>query len=141
MYKRQASQVFKRDCLVKLGTAVCPVGIGKEGQLAVTVTVEHRTSNIERPTSNDGAIEVPFGAIKVIPFGIGEKAQVEITPAKGFDVGAGKGKPHTIEAEGGVVGLIIDARGRPLSLPSEDEKRIEKLREWFAVFSLEAPEQ
>ena len=123
-----ASQVFKRDCLIKLGTAICPTGVGKEGQTAVIVAVNGQTH------------EVPFGSVKVIPLGVGEKAQVEITPAKGFDVGAGKGKPHTIEAEGGVVGLIIDARGRPFVLPPDDTTRVAKLREWLGAFELNAPE-
>jgi uncharacterized protein (TIGR01319 family) len=127
-----ATQVFKRDCLIKLGTAIAPVGTGKEGQIAVSVSIEGRTSNGERKT-----YEIPFGSIQVIPLGVGEKMSVEITPARGFDVGAGKGKPRTVEVEGGVVGLIIDARGRPLNLPAEDEKRIAKLREWFAAFGLE----
>lgn len=142
-----ALQVFKRDCLIKLGTAICPAGISKEGQTAISLTLERRTSNVEHRTSNNPENQEPgtlnperfdilFGTVKVIPLGVGEKAQVEITPARGFDVGAGKGRPHSVEVEGGVVGLIIDARGRPLNLPAEDEKRIAKLREWLKAFDL-----
>jgi len=141
-----ALQVFDRDCLVKLGAAICPVGTGKEGQTACTVAVqgsefrvqgsgpdgERRTVNAER-----AVYEIPFGSVKVIPLGVGEKAVVEITPARGFDVGAGKGKPVAKEVEGGVVGLIVDARGRPLNLPSDDDARIRKLREWFTAFGLD----
>lgn len=119
-----ALQVFNRDCLVKLGTAVCPVGTCKEGQVACSITIKGETH------------EMFFGSIKVLPLGVGEKAQVEISPARGFDAGAGKGKPNTVEVEGGVVGLIIDARGRPLNLPAEDEKRIAKLKEWLEAFGL-----
>ena len=32
--------------------------------------------------------------------------------------------------EGGIVGLIIDARGRPLSLPSDSTYRRAKLTQW-----------
>ena len=144
-----ASQVFKRDCLIKLGTAICPTGVGKEGQLACTIqlsAVSYQPSAGEgdpprrtaEPSAPSTKHEVPFGGIVVIPLGVGEKADVEITPARGFDVGAGKGKARSVEVEGGVVGLIIDARGRPLGLPSEDEKRIGKLREWFEAFGLGA---
>ena len=142
-----ALQVFKRDCLIKLGTAICPVGICKEGQTALSLTLERRTSNVERPTSNkpeneeprtqnEERFDVPFGSMTVIPLGVGERASVSITPARGFDVGVGKGRPHSIEVEGGVVGLIVDARGRPLNLPEEDEKRIAKLKEWLETFGL-----
>ena len=71
----------------------------------------------------------------MIPLGVGEKAEVTITPARGFDVGEGNGRPRTIEVEGGIVGRIIDCRGRPLALPSDDEKRIQKLKEWFGAFA------
>ena len=142
-----ASQVFKRDCLIKLGTAISPVGKGKEGQTAVTIqsSVISCQSSVgggdppprtaEPPTTFD----VPFGSVKVFPLGVGEKAEVTITPARGFDVGAGRGKPRTMEVEGGIVGLIVDARGRPFALPADDEKRIQKLEEWFEAFGLEVP--
>ena len=138
-----ALQVFNRDCLIKLGTAICPIGICKEGQTAASLTIQRSTFNVQRSTSNqepgtmdEERFDIPFGTIKVIPLGLGEKASVTITPARGCDVGLGKGRPHSVEVEGGVVGLIIDARGRPLNLPAEDEKRIGKLKEWLAAFSL-----
>ncbi|MHB1002124.1 MAG: glutamate mutase L, partial [Armatimonadota bacterium] len=122
-----ASQVFNRDCLIKLGTSVAVIGSGKDGQSACQVTV------------NGASTDVPFGSVKVIPLGPGEMADVTIQPARGFDAGAGKNRPHTFQAEGGVVGLMIDARGRPLQIPADDEKRVEKLREWFGEFGLPLP--
>ena len=141
-----ASQVFKRDCLIKLGTAICPTGVGKEGQLACKLTVARLPSSIDRSdaeTTDDArrtTHDVLYGSMKVIPLGIGERVEITITPAKGFDAGAGKNRPHTLEVEGGVVGLIIDARGRPLNLPADDHARIAKLTEWFTAFGLEVPE-
>lgn len=123
-----ASQVFERDCLIKLGSSVAPVGTGKEGQTACTVNIAGKT------------VEVPFGSLKVIPLGVGEKASIEITPGKGFDVGSGKNRPHTAEVEGGVVGLIIDGRGRPLQLPGDDGQRVAKQCEWLREFGLPIPE-
>ena len=119
-----ASQVFNRDCLIKLGTSIAPMGLGKEGQPACQIEINGET------------IAIPFGSIRVIPLKAGEKAEMLITPAKGFDVGAGKGRPHTVEVEGGEVGVVIDARGRPLQIPSDDAQRLTKLKEWFAAFGL-----
>jgi hypothetical protein len=46
-------------------------------------------------------------------------------------MGQGKGKAIEATVRGGIVGLIIDARGRrPFDLPKDDTKRIEKLRAW-----------
>lgn len=120
-----ATQVFERDCLIKLGTSISPVGQGKEGQTAVKLTIEGKTT------------EIPFGSIRVLPLGVGEKAEAHIVPSRGFSVGAGRGKPMQVEVEGGVVGLIVDARGRPLNLPDNDGVRIPKLREWFGAFGLD----
>jgi len=119
-----ASQVFKLDCLIKLGSTIVPIGVGKEGQTACTINMDGEL------------IEVSFGSIRVIPMDVGVKKSVEVAPSRGFDVGAGKNRPHLMEVEGGVVGLIIDARGRPLQLPTEDGQRIRKLVEWLEAFGL-----
>jgi uncharacterized protein (TIGR01319 family) len=121
-----AAQVFERDCLIKLGPAIAPVGTGREGDLCCTVTL------------NGKQVEAKVGEIIVLPLGVDEKAEVEINPARGFDVGEGRGKSLTTSIEGGVVGVIIDARGRPLTLPSDEDRRIAKLKEWHKAFGLEA---
>lgn len=123
-----ASQVFKRDCLVKLGDTIIPVGTGKDGQTACTLTIDGT------------AMEIPFGTMKVLPLGVGEKKTVEVNPSRNFDIGEGKGRPRTLVVEGGVVGLIIDARGRPLQFPEDETLRIRKLAEWMTAFGLPVPE-
>ena len=59
-----------------------------------------------------------------------------IEPAKGFDVGEGKGKRVEREVEGGVVGIILDGRGRPLALPQEKSERIQKLKNWIEALEI-----
>jgi hypothetical protein len=44
-----------------------------------------------------------------------------------------------VRLEGGVVGIIVDARGRPLQLPSDDALRRRKLIEWLIAFGLPEP--
>lgn len=122
-----ALQVFRRDCLIKLGTAIAPVGICKEGQPGCVMKLDGKE------------IEIPAGTIRVFPLGVGEKKEVEITPGRNCDVGTGRGKPHKFEVEGGVVGLMIDTRGRPIQLPSDPKERVRKLTEWFGAFGLPLP--
>jgi hypothetical protein len=38
--------------------------------------------------------------------------------------------------QGGVAGVIIDTRGRPLQIPSEDSARVAKLKEWFRAMNI-----
>src|SRR5262249_43005397 len=114
-----ATQVSETDFLIYLGTCVSPVGTAKEREPCGRITFQGNSES------------VPFGAIKVFPLGFkngrdGEPLREEITvqPAKGFDVGEGKGRERKMTAAGGIVGLIIDARGRPLSIPTESSLRI-----------------
>jgi hypothetical protein len=67
---------------------------------------------------------VKFGEIKVLP--LREDASLELTvqPLK-LDVGAGRGKPVTRLVKGGILGVIIDARGRPLRYPNRQMELID----------------
>jgi len=114
-----AAEVFEKDCLIRLGSCIAPMGKGKEGNEAVRVKF------------TDKEITVNFGDIQLIEMGVGVKENVTIIPAKGLDMGAGKGKEIQAEIEGGVVGVIIDARGRrPFILPEDMKTRVEKLTKW-----------
>lgn len=122
-----AKQVFEFDCIVQCGHCIAPVGTGKEGEPVVTVKGEGINETVN------------FGQIKIIPLGRYQYKDVTIEPTRNFDVGFGKGKSGTKKLEGGTVGIIIDARGRPFNLPAESATRIKKLREWLAAFGLPLP--
>ncbi len=131
VHPEAATQVFERDCLVYLGTCIAPVGTAKEGEACVSVQFKGETHAI------------PFGAIKVLPLGFKngkdgepESAEITVTPSRGFDVGAGKGSPITTTVQGGVTGVIIDTRGRPLQIPTADDFRITKLKEWLQAMNI-----
>lgn len=122
-----AKEVFERDCIVKVGHCISPVGIGKDGEPCVTV-------------KGDGINEaIAFGQIKVIPCATGEFKNVTVEPAKNFDVGAGKGKPVTAKLEGGTVGIIVDTRGRPFNIDLNTPGRVEKLRSYLQALNLPLP--
>jgi hypothetical protein len=76
------------------------------------------------------SLEVRFGELKLVPLDAGQRAKVTARPAKTFDLGSGPGQAVTREICGGVVGLILDGRGRPLELPGSRETRLRKLLEW-----------
>ncbi len=119
-----AAEVFDKDCLVRLGTVIAPSGTARYGNACVTVEVE-------MPSGETVIEEVKFGEIKRVQLPEGEIAQVTVDPGRNFDVGEGKGSTVEDEVEGGLAGLIIDARGRPLSLPDRNSQRVEKLTEWI----------
>ena len=121
--QKAATEVFFLDCLVRLGTAVAPIGPGKEGQKCLHAI-------IDLPGGRQ-TLDVPYGHIVRLPIGVGEKAEATLEPAFGFDLGAGKGKSVKATLSGGEVGILLDCRGRqPFGLPEEPAQRIRKLKEW-----------
>ncbi|MDW8050845.1 MAG: glutamate mutase L [Armatimonadota bacterium] len=127
VHPEAAAQVFDRDCLIRLGSCVAPVGQGKEGEPCLTIEFNGKSETFR------------YGELRVLPLGVGETIEAMLKPARGFDVGAGKGKPVEAILEGGVVGVIVDARGRPLQLPQDDTVRMRKLIEWMTALGLPKP--
>jgi uncharacterized protein (TIGR01319 family) len=125
VHEKAATEVFDKDCLIRLGTCIAPVGKGREGNMACRLLMNGQTH------------EVTFGQMKKIPLSAGERIDVEIEPGKGLDLGGGKGRKITATVEGGIVGIVLDGRGRqPFQLPEEKEKRIQRLNEWFHALDI-----
>jgi hypothetical protein len=107
--KTAAHQVFEKDCLVRLGTAVAPVGSAKPGQPVLTVKLAGKNEETLRA-----------GELRRLPLADGESVRALLLPARGFDVGAGRGEKREVELRGGAIGLVFDGRGRPLVTPDRD---------------------
>jgi uncharacterized protein (TIGR01319 family) len=127
VHPEAAAQVFDRDCLIRLGSCVAPVGQGREGEPCLTIEYNGKSETFR------------YGELRVLPLGVGETLQATIKPARGFDVGAGKGRTVEATLEGGVVGVVVDTRGRPLQLPPDDATRRQKLIEWMTALGLPKP--
>jgi hypothetical protein len=103
-----------------------------DGRTAVSVTVERR------PGGTD-TVEVPYGSIQIIPLRPDQQGALTVKPGPGFRVGSGepgkalKTQPGQ-EVKGGLVGLIVDARGRPLAFPAERDARYLVARRWWLAF-------
>ena len=121
-----ATQVFERDCLIHLGTAIAPVGVAKAGETCLSIEV--------RIAGNPPIMEdVPYGELRLYPLPLGEKASLKLQPSRRFDVGAGNGQAVEVEAMGGVVGLVVDTRGRPFEVPTDAQQRVAQLTKWQAA--------
>ena len=118
-----ATQVFERDCLIHLGTCIAPIGVGKQGDACLSVEIQFA----DKPVITE---DIPFGELRHYPLGLGEKVSMKLQPSRRFDLEAGQGTPIETEAMGGVVGLVIDTRGRPLEIPTDSTQRVEQLTKW-----------
>lgn len=133
VHPRAAKEVFEKDCLIRLGSSVAPVGPGKDGVTALRVT-------LELPGGKREELSIPYGYLKLVPLGLGETAKATLRPEKAFDVGEGKGRERVVTLKGGVVGLIFDCRGRrPFRLPEDRAARIAKLNLWNEALDIYPP--
>lgn len=126
--EKAALDVFYHDCLVRLGTCLAPKGLAKEGQLIMEWEV----------TGSDGkrqSGQLRFGDIVHVPFD-SPKAKLVARPVKGFDMGEGSGNKVEAEIEGGVVGLVLDGRGRPFNLAKDAGKRRDDMNKWYKAMGM-----
>jgi len=126
---KAATEVFEKDCLIHLGTCVAPAGeIKKPGPV-----MKYR---IDLP---DGTVSGTLNHLemKLLPLGPGEdglpqKVKATLEPERHLDVGAGKGNKLECTLYGGVVGIILDGRGRPFNLSTlSDSDRVSLLKKWM----------
>jgi MutL protein len=112
---------------VNLCTIISPVGNASPGTEILRV----------RMTTDDGQeteLEVKNGALAAIKLPAGQAGTLHLTPLHRFDVGMGGfGRGGQVKVVGGALGVIIDARGRPLRLQAEPSRRRESHNRWLLV--------
>lgn len=121
IHPQGATQVFEKDCLIHLGTVVAPRGRGRQGDRAIQGKITWPGGSVE--------VDVPWGEIRLIP---GEGPfQVDLHLHQGLDIGSGRGRGIHKELSGGVCGLFLDCRGRPLLLAEDEKTRVRQLLKWY----------
>jgi len=130
-----ATQVFEKDCIIYLGTCIAPLGAVKEGRPAVSVSLKMPGGEV---------IDEVIDAMELRLFEASHDDEIEatFTPMQSqLDLGAGPGKPLSQMVRGGVVGIVIDTRGRPdIQIPTEPQQRVAMLERWVAALG-EYPEE
>ncbi len=125
--ERAATEVFERDCLIYLGTCVAPVGEGKDGEVCLQY-------EIDLPDGRQtGQLQV--GQLQWMSLADGEEVEVSLQPARRWDVGAGPGQALNARVRGGVVGLVLDGRGRPIQMAADQDRR-RQISDWQQALNL-----
>jgi len=131
---KAATEVFEKDCLIHLGTCVAPSGTSKKPGPIMKYTIELPTGTVTG-TLND--LEMKRFELGVQENGLPRTARAIFEPEKNFDVGAGKGNKVEKEVHGGVVGILLDGRGRPFDLSKLSEAdRIKHLKTWMTELNI-----
>ena len=113
--------------LVNLGFVIAPLSNVREGTTILRIRVKYQTGY-------ESTVNVHQGNIHLVPIPTGQRAQVFIDPLHRANIGFGPGKGTSIQVVGGLFGLVVDARGRPLNIPSDPIKRRNLLMKWQGAF-------
>ncbi len=119
-----AASVIERDGFVTLGTVIAPISKNREGQITLRVKIQPAGSGVMD-------LEVQHGTLELVPLMPGQKASIQVYPVGRVSLGGNRAGVFKAEIEGGALGLIIDARGRPITLPADADKRRTKVQQWY----------
>jgi hypothetical protein len=79
----------------------------------------------------EARLDVKFGGLEILPLPNGQTARLSLQPLNRADAGLGAGRSGTVPVTGGALGVVIDARGRPLRLPADPVRRRELIKKWY----------
>lgn len=121
-------QVIESNTFLNLGTIIAPIGIARPGTPILRIRLYHEDG---RSITRD----IKFGSLSILPVEMGEKVSLHLRPLHRFDIGmGGPGKSGKVNAVGGVLGIIVDARGRPLQFLADEEKNIQRNEIWRKTY-------
>jgi hypothetical protein len=121
-----AVQVLDSGTFANLGTIISPVSNARAGTPILRVQISYKDSGDEVKT------DIKQGSLEVLPLAPGQVASLYLKPFHRADIGMGPGRGGKLNrVAGGSLGVVIDARGRPLSLPAQPERRREQMRKWL----------
>jgi hypothetical protein len=118
-------QVLESNAFLHLGTVIAPVGHARPGSPVLRLKMVYESGH-------EASLEVKQGALEVVQLPAGQTARLQLQPLHRYDVGMGApGRGGGLKVLGGALGVIIDARGRPMALPEDRARRKELYRKWL----------
>jgi hypothetical protein len=120
-----AVQILDSNSFLHLATVISPVGRAQPGTPILRLKIVYESGH-------ENNLEVKQGGLEVLPLPYGQIGRIQLQPLHRYDVGMGaSGRGGTLRVTGGTFGVIIDARGRPITLPEDRSKRQEQIKNWL----------
>jgi len=116
-------QVLESGAFMSLGTVVSVISSARYGTPVLRVRITYEDGS-------DASAEVKFGGLHILPLSLGQTARLTLQTLHRSNVGNGPGRNVVLQVAGGVIGVVIDARGRPLALPDDPVRRRELFKKW-----------
>ena len=120
-HEKAALEVFNKDCLIKLGSCIAPIGQYKSKQDLLKYEI------LTDGKKYEGTLK--YGELLLLPIPNGEYNCI-IQPNGNVDIGFGKGNDFKGTIYGGEVGVALDGRGREIHFSNDNTERIEQILKW-----------
>lgn len=118
------TQVIDSGAFIGVGTVVSVTAAAIYGEPVLRTKLAYADGTEARA-------DVKFGGLEILPLPSGQTARLSLQPLNRADAGLGAGRGGTVPVTGGALGVVIDARGRPLRLPSDAVRRRELIKKWY----------
>jgi len=120
--RNAALEVFHKDCLIRLGTCITPIGKVKNKSIVMRIKLTFPSGEkVEKELRKNELYRIKADYEEII---------AELIPHKKMDIGSGIGEPIKTTIYGGIVGIILDGRERPISIPNNSKERLSNLKSW-----------
>jgi hypothetical protein len=118
-------QVLESSAFLSLATVITPVSNARLGTPILRLRVTYESGD-------EASFDIKQGALEALPIPMGEAAKLRLQPLHRSDVGmGGPGRGGSVRVVGGVLGVVIDARGRPILLPRDPTRRQDLYKKWL----------
>jgi hypothetical protein len=118
-------QVLESSAYIPLATVVCPFSEESYGTKILRAVLEYEDGNFNR-------FEIAQGNLMQIPLAQGQRANLQFEPIRRVMIDPVI-PSYGFKVRGGLCGLVIDARGRPIHIPKDAKTRIPLLKKWLAT--------
>jgi hypothetical protein len=122
-------QVLESGAFLGLATVIAPYVRARPGAPVLHARLVYQSGN-------ESHVEVKQGSLEVIPLPTGQSGRLFLDPLHHADLGFGPDHTRTegIPVNGTALGLVFDARGRPLRFPTDAARRCEIIKKWQWAF-------
>ena len=118
-------QVLESSAFLSLATIISPAAQVRPGTPILRLRVTYESGD-------ETSFEIKQGSLEALPLPMGQSARLRLQPLHRADVGmGGPGRGGSVKVVGGTLGVVIDARGRPLRLPEDVGRRRELYKKWI----------
>ncbi len=117
--------VIESGAFVNLGAVISPLSNASAGTPILRARLTY-------DNGEETMVEVKQGSMEIIPLVVGRTGNLRLEPIGRTDAGIGYGRAYRVDGvQGSALGVVVDARGRPLRLPTDAARRRELLKKWL----------